>query len=205
MSRMKLAVVAALLVYSVAMRLLPYALYRFFGMEIDPQTTTYPWNFSPLPAICLFGGACFADRRWAYAVPLAAFLVGDLGIWALTEKLEFAVYRSQPVVYTGMLLTVWVGSWLTARRTLPAVLGAGFAASVLFYLITNFAVWALGEGSHYPHTAAGLLDCYVRALPFFRNSVISMAVFSVVLFSPLVVRSLESGEEPAQRGTLAES
>ncbi len=34
-----------------------------------------------------------------------------------------------------------------------------------------------------PHTATGLVDCYVRAIPYFRNTLISMAVFLPLLFS----------------------
>ena len=33
-----------------------------------------PYNFTPVEAIALFGGAYFADRRLAFLVPLAAML-----------------------------------------------------------------------------------------------------------------------------------
>jgi hypothetical protein len=42
-------------------------------------------------------------------------------------------------------------------------------APVLFYLISNFAVW-LGADRLYPHTLSGLADCYVAAIPFFRGT-----------------------------------
>ena len=38
-------------------------------------------------------------------------------------------------------------------------------------------------GTLYPQTLAGLADCYVRAAPDFRNTLISMAVFLLLLFS----------------------
>jgi hypothetical protein len=38
----------------------------------------HPWNFTPVGALCLFGGACFARRWAAFAVPLAALLLSDL-------------------------------------------------------------------------------------------------------------------------------
>jgi hypothetical protein len=37
----------------------------------------------------------------------------------------------------------------------------------MFFLITNFAVWA--SKSLYAPTLGGLLDCYVRGLPFYRT------------------------------------
>jgi hypothetical protein len=52
---------------------------------------------------------------------------------------------------------------------------------VQFYLITNFFVW-LHASSVYPHTAAGLLACYVAALPFFGYTVLGDLFYSAVLF-----------------------
>ena len=75
------SVVVALLTLSVVARLVPYAL-STLGMSIDPATTTYPWNFSPILPICIFGGAMYARWRLAYLIPLATFLLGDVGIWA---------------------------------------------------------------------------------------------------------------------------
>jgi hypothetical protein len=50
----------------------------------------------------------------------------------------------------------------------------------LFYVVTNFAVWA---GGHlYPRTGAGLASCYLAAIPFFRNSLIGDMAFAALLF-----------------------
>jgi hypothetical protein len=176
----------ALLLFTVGVRLLPYTL-AHFGLKIDPAATVYPWNFSALPAICLFGGACFAERRWSFAIPLAALLVGDFGIWALTGRADWAFYPSQPVVYASYALIVVLGFALRHRRPAWAVGAMGLAGSVMFYLTTNFGVWLFGDGALYPHTPAGLLECYVAALPFFRNWLIGMAVFLPILFSPLAM------------------
>jgi len=43
----------------------------------------------------------------------------------------------------------------------------GVVPATAFFFVTNFAVWA--SKSMYAGTAAGLLDCYVRALPFYRT------------------------------------
>ena len=83
------------------------------------------------------------------------------------------------------------------------VAGAGLLSSTLFFVLTNFGVWAFGNGTIYPHTASGLVECYVMALPFFRNSLISMALFLPVLFSriSLTVPELTSvAPLVAQRG-----
>lgn len=187
----------ALLIFTVGVRLLPYVL-AYFGLNIDPKTTIYPWGFSALPAICLFGGACFADRRWSFIIPLAALFVGDLGIWALSGNVSWGFYPDQPIVYASYALIVVLGFALRSRRPAWAIAGTGLAGSVMFFLTTNFGVWLLGDGTLYPRTPAGLWDCYVRALPFFKNWLIGMAVFLPILFSPLAVAERETMEWDAE-------
>jgi hypothetical protein len=46
--------------------------------------------------------------------------------------------------------------------------------------VTNFGVWATGG---YPPTFGGLVECYVAAIPFFRNTVVGDLVYVAVLFS----------------------
>jgi hypothetical protein len=62
---------------------------------------------------------------------------------------------------------------------------ASLAASVLFFVVTNFAVWAMG--SMYPKSAGGLLACYVAAIPFFGNTLLGDAFFTAVLFGGLAL------------------
>ncbi len=176
------SVILAMLVVAVCARLAPYLLAQF-GMPIDPERTTYPWNFSPILPLCLFGGACFARARTAYLLPLAAWLLGDLGILALTGRVEWAFYSGQPLVYLSMALVATAGFTLRSERSWTRVAGAGLASSLAFFVITNFGVWAFGDGLLYPKTLSGLVDCYVRAIPFFRNSLMSMAVFLPLLFT----------------------
>jgi hypothetical protein len=212
----RLATLAALTGYAVFCKLLPYILLQT-GMSIDPEQTVYPWNFSPVPAICLFTGAFFRDWRWAFGVPLAAWFLGDLGIFALIslhsgveEGLTMSLYPDQFFVYSGFAIVVGCGMLIRslqqrmAEKNLklsesgkfwPAVLGAGLLGSTIFYLLTNFTVWLFGEGVTYPLTAEGLLACYIKALPFFRNFAVATAGFSLILFSPIGTRMLEDAEE----------
>jgi hypothetical protein len=93
-------------------------------------------------------------------------------------------------VYFGLALPVFFGGPL--RRCLPldgrggalrscvALLGCAAGASLAFFLITNFATWWVS--GIYPHTAAGLLNCYLLALPFFRFTLAGDAAFAVVFF-----------------------
>jgi hypothetical protein len=126
--------------------------------------------------MALLGGACFAERRWAFVVPLAALLASDVLL---------GFHRTVPVVYGSVALTVCLGFWLRTRRTALPIACATLAGSLLFFIVTNFGVWALE--TMYPKTIEGLLQCYVAAVPFFRNTVLGDAAYTLVLFGGLAL------------------
>jgi hypothetical protein len=136
----------------------------------------HPPNFAPIGAMALLGGACLTDRRLAFAVPLAAMFLSDLilGFSALT-----------PVIYGCFAAMVVLGFWLRGRRAVLPIAAASLTASLLFFVVTNFAVWYLGHG--YPKTSAGLAECYVAAIPFFGNTLAGDAVWVTVLFGGLAL------------------
>jgi hypothetical protein len=156
----------------------------------------HPPNFSPLFAMALFGGAYFANRAVAFAIPLAALFLGDvaLGYWVFGR----AVFTLMPFVYGSFMLTVLLGLWIRQRRQSPAAIAAAaLATSVLFYLISNFGAWLVFD--FYPKTLDGLVACYLAGIePYFRNTLLSNALFTVVLFGgfALAQRLVASLREP---------
>ena len=152
------------------------------------KTRSNPWNFSPILPLCLFGAACFANRAVAYLAPLAIYLVGDLGIWLLSGRLDWAFYADQPATYLSVALVVTCGFIVRQRQSWQRIAGAGLGAAILFFAVSNFGIWALGGGARYAMTWAGLMECYTLAIPFFRNTLISMGLFLPLLFSPLALR-----------------
>jgi hypothetical protein len=150
----RLAVLTAMILATALSRLIPH-----------------PPNLTSVAAMALFAGAYFEDRRLAFLVPLAALLASDLVL---------GFYGHMEVVYASFALIVCIGFWLRQRRTVLRVAGAALASSVLFFVLTNFGVWAFG--SLYPHTWDGLIACYVAAIPFFRNTLIGDLLFTAVLF-----------------------
>jgi hypothetical protein len=175
-----------LLLYAVAMRWLPYVL-RNCDVKLDPTILFYPWNFSPLTAACLFGGALLANRRLAFALPLAALVVSDIGIGVLSGHAEWAFPPGRWLAYACYAAAVALGlclrGWSGFRR-LTGALGMGLAFEVVFFLVTNL-VYFYGSGSLYPPTFEGLVQCYLAALPFFRSSVVATLGFALLAFSPL--------------------
>lgn len=138
----------------------------------------HPPNVSPVAAMALFGGAFLPNRRLAYALPLAAMLLSDI-VLGLTVYGK-AMLVSQPIVYACLLGTVAMGKLIRDRRSVLNVATVTLASSLMFFGVTNLAVWAVG--SLYPRTLAGLTLCYTAAIPFFRNSLIGDMAFTAALF-----------------------
>jgi hypothetical protein len=148
----------------------------------------HPPNLASVAAVALFGGAYFSDRRLAFLVPLAALFLSDLVL---------GFYRGMEVVYLSFALIVCIGLWLQRNRTAPRIAGAAVASSALFFLVTNFDVWAFG--SLYPRTLEGLIACYVAAIPFFGNTLLGDLFYTAVLFGGFVLleRRFSRLREPA--------
>jgi hypothetical protein len=131
--------------------------------------------------------ATFLHRRMALVVPLAIAVVGDL-IIGNTPILFFTWSAFALIGLSGLLLR---GLRRSRGKLMLTSVGAGVAASVFFFVYTNFGVWVLT--SMYPHTWAGLVQCYVMGLPFYRtmllgNLVFVPAYFAVAAYGPALVR-----------------
>jgi hypothetical protein len=133
----------------------------------------HPDNFTPIMAVALFAGATLSPRI-AYVVPLVALAVSDL-------LLGFPLDSMALVVYGCLFASVAIGQWLAKRRTWTRTLFAAVAGSLVFYVVTNFAGW-LQPHSLYAHTVDGLLQGYVMAIPFFRNSLAGDLFWTALLF-----------------------
>lgn len=156
-----------------------FALAALTAVAAAARLVPHPWNFTPIGAIALFGGAHFRNWREALLVTLAAMYASDVALGFFVYDFGW-FHQTMPVIYACFILTVGIGRWLRTRRTVAHLAGAVLAASLLFFVVTNFAVW-LGAG-FYPRTAEGLVACYTAALPYFRNELAANALYSVLLF-----------------------
>lgn len=130
-------------------------------------------NFAPITALALFGGVYLRDKKFALVLPLAVMLVSDFFIGFYSWPVMLSVYLSFGV--SGLL-----GLWLKKHKKIGNTIGVTLIASLQFYLITNFAVWAFG--TMYPPTGAGLLQSYINALPFFRNTLAGDLFYVAAMF-----------------------
>jgi hypothetical protein len=132
----------------------------------------HPANFTPVLAVALFAGAKSDDTRIAFLLPLLAMLLSDLVI---------GFHSTMVFVYMGMAVAVTLGLLLRRRSGIVPVTGAALAGSLGFFAISNFGAW-LQSPELYSRDWSGLAAAYVAAIPFYRNSLLSDAVFTVLLF-----------------------
>jgi len=131
----------------------------------------HPPNVAPITALALFGGVYFG-RRLAFVVPLLAMFLSDLLI---------GLHGGMLWVYASFAAIVCIGFWLRRHPGVMTTVGASMAGSVLFFVLTNFGMWVMPEGL-YPHTPAGLAECYTAAIPFFRNTLLGDLAYCGLLF-----------------------
>lgn len=127
-------------------------------------------NFTAIGAMALFGGAYFTNKKLAFAVPLTAMFLTDLILG----------YHSTIIaVYISFALIVVIGMMIK-RKSVSNIVTASVAATVLFFLITNFAFWMTGV--LYPVTWTGVIECYVAAIPFFGYNLVGNLFYAGVMF-----------------------
>jgi len=151
------------------------------------------WHATPLAAVALAAGFLFANPLVAASVPLAALALsnvllpgyGSLGVAA--------------VVYAATVWPVLLGTRGLLGRDRPrwlAVVGGSLATSLVFFVSTNLAHWAFT--ADYAHTMAGLGECFVAALPFYRWMPVGDAAWTVATFG-LIMAARMAAEAAATR------
>ena len=154
--------------------------YLFVLLAIASRFLPHPdgWvQFTPLGAALLyFGARASLKRMW---IPLVALIAADV---YLTKVIYAYPLKADHLVtwawYAGVIV---LGGALLGRQVSPWRVAVGsIAASIAFFVVSNFGVWAVWN--MYPKTLGGLATAYVSAIPFFRNQVLADLLFAAGLF-----------------------
>ena len=150
----------------------------------------HPPNFAPVGAMALFGGV-YLSKRYSIVTIVSTLLISDYFLlyinpfsahWINFSTLysPLALFHSTTVfVYASFVANILIG-WLIAKNRSLFTIGAGsLAASLQFFLVTNFAVWAMGM---YTRGFDGLVQSYIMGLPFFKYTLFGDAYYTVALF-----------------------
>lgn len=136
-------------------------------------------NVTPLGGLALLVGATYLNQekpwqRWlALSLPIVALLISDwqIGFYSLPVMAS---------VYIGFAITILLGTIVRRSYRWQTIVGASLLSSVIFFLLTNAAVWAFTP--MYSQGLSGLGQSYLMALPFFRNSLLGDLLYTGVFF-----------------------
>jgi hypothetical protein len=152
------------------------------------------WNFTAVGGgLLVFGsrmGAGQGSAARGFHWTTAAKLASALAVLMATDYYLTVYAFGYPFLLRGYLVTwVWyaavclLGMGILRKPSVLRVAMGTLASATSFFLLSNFAVWAGGGfEAMYPHSLAGLGACYVAALPFYRNDLVSTAITAGALF-----------------------
>ena len=133
-------------------------------------------NFTPIIAISIYAGIKFNNKYLALLIPILSMVISDLFI---------GFHSSMLAVYLCIVMNVFTGIFFIKKFTLLNYMYLSFLGACNFYIITNFSVWILSN--MYPLTIEGLIMCYLLALPFFQNTLISSLFFGCLIFYTTII------------------
>ena len=147
----------------------------------------HPPNFTPIIAVAIVSGYFFKNINLSLLTLLIAMLISDLFI---------GFYENVIFVYASLLLITFVFHKISNKINFKNLFIYGFAGSLIFFVVSNFGVWALGglgvNDLAYEKSLAGLIECYILAIPFFGNTFLSTVIFAytaIFIYKSLTVRS----------------
>ncbi|AOP35682.1 hypothetical protein A0128_18650 [Leptospira tipperaryensis] len=141
----------------------------------------HPSNFTSVGAMTVYSGARVQGWK-SFAFPMILMLITDF-ILSRIHGFEM-FYEGISIVYLSLMINVFLGKFfLKNQKRLIFVSGIAFFASVQFFVLSNFSVWAFS--SLYAKTWDGLLTCYLVAIPYFAGTLLGDLLYTSVLFGIL--------------------
>ncbi len=133
----------------------------------------HPPNFTPVIAVAIMSSYFFKNIKVSFIVLLVAMFISDLFI-GFYENLSF--------VYISLILITYIFHKISIKINFKNLFVYGFAGSLIFFIVSNFGVWALGSPGlndiAYDKSLSGLIQCYILAIPFFGNTFFSTIIFA---------------------------
>ena len=138
----------------------------------------HPPNFTPIVAVAIMSSYFFRNIKLSFVVLLISMLLVDVFI---------GFYKHMLFVYLSLFLITFIFFKISDKINFKNLFVFGFLGSLIFYLVSNFGVWASGVLSPitnlpYEKNLNGLISCYFLAIHFFKNTLFSTIIFSYAAF-----------------------
>ncbi len=144
----------------------------------------HPPNFAPIGAMALFGAAYLKQKHFAIIIPIASMWLSDLALNNIVYVQYFDhfvwFYQGCYWTYGAFIVIGFIGFGLIKKIRITNILFASCLASISFFILSNFGVWA--SGTMYSKSFTGLIMCYTAGLPFLKNTFMGDLIYSGLLF-----------------------
>tara|TARA_B110000438_G_scaffold295045_1_gene337446 strand:+ start:2016 stop:2756 length:741 start_codon:yes stop_codon:yes gene_type:complete len=151
-------------------QILPIGLILILALS---RLVPHPWNFTPVIAVAIMSGYFFKNVYLSFLILLISMLIADIFL---------GFYENMIFVYVSLLFISFIFYKFSKKINFKNLFIYGFAGSVVFFIISNFGVWVLQSpglsGLPYERSLAGLIECYILAIPFFPNTFVSTIIFA---------------------------
>ena len=130
----------------------------------------HPPNFTPILATAILAPQIFSKKLYMSVILIIlAMFVSDLILGLHT----FLIFTYLPLIIIVYLCNVF-------KEFKTSLVVMTLSAPLIFFAISNFGVWALGD--LYSKDLSGLLQSYILALPFLKNSYAGTIIFMFAYF-----------------------
>lgn len=137
-------------------------------------------NVAPVAAIGLFAGFYLSRKSLALFIPLTIMVLSNIHFGGYQWPVMLSVYGCylvMPLLGSRLRRGREVAGEQSSVGCKPTTFVCAVAGSLLFFAVTNFAVWISGTSQ------LSLWECYAIAIPFFRLTLCGDLFFAFAFFA----------------------
>ena len=117
-------------------------------------------------------------------IALSFYLPMFFGLWSIPFIILAFAFTDYFIGFHNLLVWTWgslgiIGMISKYGKNFYSRFGICIIGSLIFFIFSNFGVWL--TGSFYESTVKGLITCYIMAIPFFSNTLLSTIIFALLI------------------------
>jgi len=137
-------------------------------LAVSWRVINHNYNFAPnleLVTVVSVLAAIIIGYKAALIVPISTMILSDL----IIGNTSIFIFTWSSFVIIGLAALLLRKQSEKPKSQILYSVGFAVASSFFFFIVTNLGVWAQGW---YPATITGLINCFIAAIPFYRNMLI---------------------------------
>ena len=145
-----------------------YSIFLIFVLVFS-RLIPHPANFTPVIAVAILSGFLFRNIYLSLFILTLSMFLSDFFI---------IFYKHMIFVYLSLFFICYISHKKFKKINFKNIFIFSLVGSILFFIVSNFGVWLLGN--LYEKNISGLINCYILAIPFYKNTLISTLIFCYI-------------------------